>query len=97
MQLPPREARGNLASVELPVEELSSTPGCSCTALGLWGLAGSRHGFAQSTVRSRQGCAVPCMEHTGTQLHGGAGCKNPCAPDPAKSNLLPWLVWAGTA
>lgn len=37
MQLPPREARGNLASVELPVEELSSTPGCSCPALGLWG------------------------------------------------------------
>lgn len=69
MQLPPREPREDSARVELPTEEPSSTPGCSSTAPELRDLVGHWRGFAQSPVRSRQDGAVPCMEHTGTQLH----------------------------
>lgn len=72
MQLPLHEARGDLASVEL-LEEMCSTPGCSCTAPGLWGLAGPWHGFAQSTVRSRQDRAV----HAWSTLHPAARTPRP--------------------
>lgn len=85
MQLPLHEARGDLASVEL-LEEMCSTPGCSCTAPGLWGLAGPWHGFAQSTVRSRQDRAV----HAWSTL--APSCNDPQASYSAQSSLLPWLV-----
>lgn len=66
--------------MELPAEELSSTPGRLPAAPGLSGWVLPRDGFAQSTAGSRQYYSTMqrgAQNVLAPWLHGRAGCKCP--------------------